>query len=91
VVPVDWKGRPLMMRIAIPHGLYTVTLARNAPNAPAGREAWILIADADRARPAADAFAEARAFTRTWGTDVPQRDVARFLHAYLAELAAAIR
>jgi hypothetical protein len=91
VVPVDWNGRPLAMRIAIPHGLYTVTVAPDTRNAVPGREAWILIADGDRARIAADAFADARALTRTWGTDVAPNDVARFLHAYLAEIAAAIR
>lgn len=90
VVPVDWKGRPLTVRAAIPHGLYAVTLARDANAAP-GREAWVLIADRDRARTAAEAFEDARALTRGWGTDVPPNDIARFLHAYLAEIAAALR
>lgn len=91
VVPIDWKGRPLRVRIKIPHGLYTVTIAPDARNATPGREAWILITDARRAQAAANAFAEARALTRTWGADVPPNDIARFLHAYLAELAAATR
>ena len=91
VLRVDWKRRPLSVRAAIPPGLYAVALTRDTPNAAPGREAWILVADPDRARAAADAFAEANALTVAWGTDGPQKDVTRFLRAYLADIAAAIR
>jgi hypothetical protein len=91
VVPINWKGRALAIRLPVPHGLYSVTLARNTSNASPGREAWILIADETSAPSASRAFAEARALTRGWGDDVPPNDVTRFLHAYLAEIASALR
>jgi hypothetical protein len=90
-VPITWNGGSLVMHIAIPYGLYAVTLAPEAANSTAGRDGWILITDGERFGRASGAFAEARAITRTWGPDVPPNDVTRFLHAYLAEIAATIR
>jgi hypothetical protein len=68
-------------------GLYRVGLSRPTDPTFTEREAWVLVAAGDRFGPAKAAFDDAVAATRTWGQRIPQRDVAIFRHAYLAQLA----
>ncbi len=89
---VTWTtNAPTTVRASVQPGLYTATLTPNRTQAVSGREAWVLVTDAAHFTAASADFAQAIALTRTWGPDVPPNDVARFLHAFLADLAAEIR
>lgn len=52
-----------------------------------GRQAWILVTDAAQYAATRLAVDQATDVARSWGADIPQRDIERFLRAYMAQLA----
>ena len=86
-IDLHWSGQPMTAQVSFGAGLYRVRLLRATGSDMVGREAWILAAGSPQANALRRRYDAAVATTRAWGADIPEFDVERFLHAYLAQLA----
>jgi hypothetical protein len=91
-VPVlyDWdpdRATPLML-VGFKPGLYELSAAAGSSPDKYGPAVWVLAIPPNQHQAASTAFSDARAVSRTWGTDVRPEVVHSFLRAHLEQLAA---